>query len=94
MMKTLFLGLLLVSLAVLLGLLFFALWRLIADDLMPAPTDKTPTPWKVEFNATNGNFYITRKIGKKHYYVSNRLGLKKRYKEQLEAELVVDLLNK
>lgn len=93
-MKTIFLCLMLFFLAALMGCLLYALWRLISSEMSDPYEDKTVTPWKAEFNATNGKFYISHKVGKKQFYVSNRFGFKKTYKDQLQAELIVDLLNK
>lgn len=93
-MKTIFLFMMLIFVATLMGFLLYALWRLISSEMDDDYGRSTPTPWKAEFNPTNGKFYISRNIGKKTFYVANRFGLRKTYKEQLDAELVVDLLNK
>lgn len=93
-MKTIFLGLMFLFLAALMFMLVYSLWRLIRADLDDDYIKKTPTPWKAVFNPTNGKFFISRHVGKKTFFVSNRFGFKKSYKDQLEAELVVDLLNK
>lgn len=89
---SIFIGIMLLCLAVLMILLIVSLAKIVFEDNTGNKNYKTK--WGTELNPTNGKFYIYRQVGSNTEYVRNHFWLKRGYKDQVKAELIVDLLNK